>query len=86
MEQELQLKFKGPDGLYRHARFESADNSGRHYRVAIPLRTALSLKVTSTVGDIRDQSGKQLQDKDEIGVQSVTSSDLGPMTFTLHRK
>jgi len=83
---ELQLILKGPDGLYRHARFASQDNGGRDYQVAIPLKTAIGIKITSTVANPFDQSGNQIQEKDEVGVQPATPAELGPVSFTLHRK
>jgi hypothetical protein len=86
MEPELQLILKGPDGLYRHARHVSHDNGGRNYQIAIPLKTAIGMKIASTVANTFDQSGKQVQEKDEVGYQPATPVDLNPVSFTLHRK
>jgi hypothetical protein len=85
LEPELQVMLKGPDGLYRHARFLSSDSGGRNYRMAIPLKTALGLKVASSVGSVSDQAGSQVMSADEHAVQSVTPADLGLVTYTLHK-
>ena len=77
---------KGPDGLYRHARFVSNDQDGRIYHVAVPLRTAVGVKIASTVADVFDEGGKQVHEKDEVGLQPATPAELNPVTFTLHRK
>jgi len=86
LEPELQVMLKGPDGLVRHARFVSSDSAGRNYQMAIPLKTALALKVTSNVANVFDQTSKQLQPTDETGIQPTTAADLGPLTFTVHKK
>jgi len=86
LEPELQLILKGPDGLYRHARFASNDGAGRNYQVAIPLKTAVALKVASSVADAFDQGGNQVKDTDQIGFQPATPADLNAVKFTLHRK
>jgi len=86
LEPELQLILKGPDGLYRHARFASNDGAGRNYQVAIPLKTAVALKVASSVAEAFDQGGNQVKDTDQIGFQPATPTDLNPVKFTLHRK
>jgi hypothetical protein len=85
LEPELQVVLKGPDGLYRHARFLSSDSGGRNYQMAIPLKTALGLKITSSVANVFDQAGTQVTNKDEHGIQPATPADLGPVTYTLHR-
>ena len=86
LEPELQLMVKGSDGMVHHARFVSADAAGRNYRLAVPLKAALAMKLTSSVASVFDQNGKQLQESDETGFQPATAADLGAMTFTLHRK
>ena len=85
-EPDLQLILKGPDKLYRHARFVSSDGIGRNYQAAVPLKTALRLRVTGRSVNVYDQNGKQVADQDEVGFQPATAMDLNPMTFTLHRK
>jgi hypothetical protein len=85
LEPELQVMLKGPDGLYRHARFLSSDSGGRNYRTAIPLKTSLALKVASSVGTVLDQAGSKVMSADEHAVQSVTPADLGLVTYTLHK-
>jgi hypothetical protein len=85
LEPELQVMLKGPDGLYRHARFLSSDSGGRNYQAAIPLKTALSLKVASSVANVFDQTGTQVMSADEHGIQSATPADLGTVTYTLHK-
>jgi hypothetical protein len=85
LEPELQLVLKGPDGLYRHARFLSSDSGGRNYQLAIPLKTALGLKIASSVANVFDQTGSQVKNGDEHGIQSATPADLGPVTYTLHK-
>jgi hypothetical protein len=85
LEPELQVVLKGPDGLYRHALFLSSDSGGRNYQMAIPLKTALGLKITSSVANVFDQAGTQVTNKDEHGIQPATPADLGPVTYTLHR-
>jgi hypothetical protein len=85
LEPELQVMLKGPDGLYRHARFLSSDSGGRNYRTAIPLKTSLGLKVASSVGSVFDQAGSQVMSADQHAVQSVTPADLGLVTYTLHK-
>jgi hypothetical protein len=86
LEPELQLMLRGPDGLYRHARFLSSDTAGRNYQLPVPLKTALALKLTSTVANVFDQANNQIKEKDEVGFQPATPADLAPSTFTLHRK
>ncbi len=85
LEPELQVMLKGPDGLYRHARFLSSDSGGRNYQAAIPLKTALSLKVASSVANVFDQTGTQIMSGDEHGIQAATPTDLGTVTYTLHK-
>ena len=85
LEPELQVMLKGPDNLYRHARFLSSDSAGRNYRAAIPLKTAFGLKVASSVGNVFDQAGNQVKSGDEHGIQSATPADLGTITYTLHK-
>jgi hypothetical protein len=86
LEPELQLILKGPDGLYRHARYVSGDSGGRTYQIAIPVKTAVGMKIASTIANVFDQNGNQLQEKDEVPFQPATAADLNPVTFTLHRK
>ena len=76
---------KGPDGLYRHARFLSSDSGGRNYQMAIPLKTPVGLKIASSVGNVFDQAGTQVMSADEHGIQSATPADLTPVTYTLHK-
>jgi hypothetical protein len=83
IEPELQFMLKGPEGLNRHARF---DSSGRNYQVAVPLRTTFALRVTSTAGNVFDQGNKQVKDQDEVGFNPATPNDLNPINFTLHKK
>jgi hypothetical protein len=85
LEPELQVVLKGPDGLYRHGRFLSSDSGGRNYQVAIPLKTALRLKIASSVGNVFDEAGTQVMSADENAIQSVTPADLGTVTYTLHK-
>jgi hypothetical protein len=84
--EEVQLILKGPDGLYRHARCVSGDGGGRTCQIAIPLKTAISAKIAGTMANVFDQDGHQIQEKDEVGFQPATPTDLTPVTFTLHRK
>ena len=86
LESELQVILKGPDGLYRHARYVSSDSGGRTYQIAIPVKTAVGVKIASTIANVFGQAGNQIQEKDEVGFQPATSADLNPVTFTLHRK
>jgi hypothetical protein len=86
LEPELQLVLRGPDKLYRHARFVSMDPAGRSYRVAVPLKTALNLQITSTVANVSDQNGNQIHPTDQAGFQPNAPADLGMVTYTLHRK
>jgi hypothetical protein len=86
LEPELQLSLKGPDGLHRHARFDSVDKDGRQYKAVVPLRTAVGVKINSKVAHVHDQGGKQLEDKDEIPVQVSTPSGPGTVNVTLKRK
>jgi len=85
LEPELQVILKGQDGLYRHARFLSSDSAGRNYRAAIPLKTAIGLKVASSVANVFDQAGNQVNNGDEHGIQAATPADLGTVTYTLHK-
>ena len=85
LEPELQVMLKGPDGLYRHARFLSSDGGGRNYQMAIPLKTAVGLKIASSVANVFDQVGSQVMSADEPGIQSATPADLGTVTYTLHK-
>ena len=86
LEPELQLMLRGPDGLYRHARYVSTDSGGRTYQIAIPVKTAVGVKIASTIANVFGQAGNQIQEKDEVGFQPATPADLNPVTFTLHRK
>ena len=87
LEPQLQLVLRGPDKLFRHARFVSADGAGRNYKVAVPLKTALGLQVTSTVADVSDQNGKPVKAADQSPVQPTTPADLAvPVTFSVHKK
>jgi len=86
LEPEFQLLLKGPDGLYRHARYLSNDSGGRTYQIAIPVKTAVGVKIASTTANVFDQGGRQIRETDEVGFQPATPSDLNPVTFTLHRK
>ena len=86
LEPELQLLVKGPDRLYRHARFLSNDNAGRNYQAVIPLNTDLGLKANSNVADIFDQGGNQIKGQDEIKSHPNTPADVKPLTLTVHRK
>jgi Carboxypeptidase regulatory-like domain len=86
LEPELQLTLKGPDGLYHHARYLATDPSGRTYQIALPLKTAVALKISSTLANTFDQTGKQLQDQDEVGLQPNTPAELAPVSFTVHKK
>jgi hypothetical protein len=72
--------------LYRHARHVSTDNAGRHYQIAVPLKTAFNVKITSTAADVFDDHGNQKQDKDDIPVQLATSADPSDLHFTVHKK
>ena len=85
LEPQLQVTLKGPDALYRHPRFLSSDSGGRNYQMAIPLKTALALKISSSVANVFDQAGNQVMSGDEHGIQSATPADLGPMAYTLHK-
>ncbi len=85
LEPELQVILKGPDGLYRHARFLSSDSGERNYQAAIPLKTAIGLKVASSVANVFDQTGTQIMSGDEHGIQAATPTDLGTVTYTLHK-
>ena len=84
LEPELLIMLKGPDGLYRHPRFVSSDSGGRNYRMAIPLKTPVTLKIASSVGNIIDQVGNQVKAGDEHGIQAATPADLGTVAYTLH--
>ncbi len=91
LEPQLQLMVKGPDGLYRHARFLSATAAGRNYQMAIPLNTALAVKVTSNIANVFDQNGNQVQETVESAFQSATAvgapaAASPPTAFTLHAK
>ena len=85
-EPQLQLILKGPDKLYRHARFVSTDVTGRNYQIAVPLKTAISLNVASTVANVFDQNGNQLPQSNATGFQPAAPTELSPMGFTLHKK
>ena len=86
LEPELQLILKGPDGLYRHARYVSSDSGGRTYQIAIPVKTAVGMKIASSIANVFGQTGNQLHEADEVAFQPVTAADLNSVTFTLHRK
>jgi hypothetical protein len=86
LEPELQVILKGLDGRYRHARFASTDNAGRHYQIAVPLKTAASVKVTSTIANVFDQTGNQKKDTDDIGLQPATAPGPNDLQFTVHKK
>jgi hypothetical protein len=53
--------------------------------LAIPLKTALNLKIASSVANVFDQAGNQVMSGDQHGMQSTTSGDLGLLTYTLHK-
>jgi hypothetical protein len=86
LEPELQLILKGPDGLYRHARYLSTDAAGRTYQIVIPLKIAVAVKIATTVANAFDQGGHPVQANDEVAVQPATAAELNPLTFTLHHK
>jgi hypothetical protein len=86
LEPELQLVMQGSDGVNRHARFVSANGAGRTYQLAVPLKTALTMQVTSSVADVFDSGGNQVKDKDQLPFQSAVPADLGPVTYTVHKK
>jgi hypothetical protein len=86
LEPELQLALQGPDKLVRHARFVSADGAGRTYKVAVPLKTPLGLQVSSSVADVFDQGGKSVKAADQAPLQPNAPAELGPLTFTVHKK
>jgi hypothetical protein len=52
--------------------------------LAIPLKTALSLKIASSVANVFDQNGSQVMSGDAYGMQSTTPGDLSLLTYTLH--
>jgi hypothetical protein len=84
---ELQLILMGPDGLYRDPRYVSSDSGGRNYQVAIPVKTAIGVKIGSSVANVYDQNGAQVQAKDAAAsFQPATALDVFPVTYTLHRK
>jgi len=70
---------RGPDKLYRHARFVSTDVTGRNYQIAVPLKTAISLNVASTVANVFDQNGNQLPQSNATGFQPAAPTELSPM-------
>ena len=82
----LQFVLKSPDGLFHHANYVSSNPAGRTYQLTIPLKTAVALKVSAALANTFDQNGVQLQDQDHVPVQSNAPTDLGPLTFTLHKK
>ena len=82
----LQIALKGPDGLFRHARYLSTDPGGRTYQIAIPLKTAINASVSSSLANAFDQNGAQLQSQSQIGLQPNAPTDLLPLSFTLHKK
>ena len=86
LEPELQLILKGPDGLYRHARYVSSDSGGRTYQIAIPVKTAISVQVSSTLANVFDQTGAPVQARSPVSLQPATPADLTPVSFTLHKK
>jgi hypothetical protein len=86
LEPELQLILKSPDGLYHHARYLSTDPGGRTYQIAIPLKTAVALRISSTLANVFDQTGAPLQDLAPVGLQPATPADLTSLNFTLHKK
>ena len=77
---------KGPDGLYRHARYVSSDSTGRTYQIAIPVKTAISVQVSSTLANVFDQTGAPVQARSPVSLQPATPADLTPVSFTLHKK
>jgi hypothetical protein len=52
----------------------------------VPLKTALSLNVASTVANAFDQNGNQLPPNNATGFQPAAPTELGPMAFTLRKK
>ena len=86
LEPELQLTLKGPDGLYRQARFVSSDSAGRNYQLAVPLKTAVALNITSSVASVFAAGGNPLHATDQVDFQPATPAALSPVTFTLHKK
>jgi len=86
LEPELQIILKGPDGRYRHARYVSSDATGRTYQIAIPLNTALGLKVLSSVANVFDQNGSPVQEANPVPVQPTSPTALGTLSFSLQHK
>jgi hypothetical protein len=72
LEPQLQLVLQGPDSLNRHARFLSSDSGGRNYQLAIPLKTALNLKIASSVANVFDQAGNQVYTGSPLPAAGVT--------------
>ncbi len=72
--------------MYRHPRYVSSDNGGRTYQIAIPVKTAVAVKIASSLANVSDPAGNQIHEKDEVGFQPATPTDLNPVIFTLHRK
>ena len=86
LEPELQIILKGPDGRYRHARYVSSDATGRTYQIAIPLNTALGLKVLSSVANVFDQNGSPVQEANPVPVQPTSPTALGTLSFSLQHE
>lgn len=82
----LQLMVKGSDGLFRHARFASADAAGRNYEIAVPLSAALRLRVASSGGELFDQSGKQIKEKEEAAIPAIVQANPAPIVLIIHPK
>ena len=85
-EPEIELFLKGPDGLFRDARCSTNEDGSRTYQTTIPLNTAVALKIASPLAGVFEHHGHQIQEKDEVALQTATPSDLTPVTFTLRRK
>ena len=86
LEPQLQLVLQGPDKLFRHARFVSADAAGRTYRVSVPLKTPLGLQISSSIADVSDQAGEAVKATDQAPLQPATPADLAPVTFVVHKR
>ena len=82
---ELSLALRGPDGLYRHARFASADAGGRTYRIAVPLATPIELLAGSSHGVFYDAAGARLDPGTPIRIHLATPHDPAP-ALTLRRR
>jgi len=83
LEPQLVLLIRGADRGIHHPQFVSQTTAGRNYQAVVPVNTALSTTVASSVANVFDGNGNKITG--ELPTQAAAGVTPGPLTFTLHR-